>query len=109
MLVFRSLAVGLSAAFFALLVMRPSVVYVHVPVIDTPVVEAPRLAPPTIVDVAPGVSLDQLPFVLTLAPDERITSVDSLELARLDRHRNQFVDLTVSGAAGERRVLVLLH
>jgi hypothetical protein len=108
MLLFRSLAVGLSAAFFALLLMRPSVVYVPVPVPEA-AIEAPRQMAPTIVDVAPGVPLDQLPFVLKLAPDERITAVDSLELARLERHRNQFVDLTVSGAAGDRRVLVLLH
>jgi hypothetical protein len=108
-MLFRSLAVGLLAAFFVLLVAEPRVSYVHVPVVDEPIAAAQAHAPPTIVDVAPGVSLDQLPFVLELAPGERVSSVDRLEGARADRHRNQFVDLTVTGPAGERRVLVLLH
>ena len=104
MLVFRSFAIGLSAACFALLCMQPSVV-----VVREEVAAAPTAPAPAIIDVAPGVSIDQLPTLIRLAPGEQISSVDSLELVRLDRHRNQFVDLMVAGPAGERRVLLLLH
>ena len=135
MLVFRSFAIGLTAACFALLVMRPAVVVVPKPVyidsqleIELPpsialTAPAPALAqtnlPPTIIDVAPRVSLRQLQSLIRLAPGEHITSVDDLAvngeldaglmLANLEVRDKRFIDLGVSGPGGERRVLVLLH
>ena len=127
MLVLRSFAVGLSAAFFALLVMRPSVVVVR----DRPGIpatffierdakaNAPVSLPPTIVDVAPGVSPDQLSPLLRLAPGERIAYANdvavpadlpaSFVFAQRASYSGKFFDLVVSGPAGDRRVLVLMH
>lgn len=124
MLVFRSFAIGLSAACFALLVMRPSVVLrvVEVPMAsDAPAFEpAPRgETAPTLIDVAPGVTAEQLASAIRLAPGEHIVAVDDgavsgdvgagLALASRDLRSRQFIDFTVSGPAGERRVLALLH
>jgi len=126
MLVFRSFAIGLSAACFALLVMRPSTIVLreslHVDL--PPSIEAARTvplppAPPTIIDAAPGITAEQLALSIRLAPGEQIAWVDDapvycdlgagLSLAQRDLRSHQFVDIGVSGPAGERRVLVLLH
>lgn len=127
MLVFRSLAIGLSAACFALLVMRPTV--------EMRVIEVPALLPhhpqlghaarpavpplPTIVDAAPGITPTQLALTIRLRPGEQIASVDDVAvtsdlsagilLASRDLRAGTFIDLGVSGPDGERRVLVLLH
>jgi hypothetical protein len=122
MLVFRSLAIGLSAACFALLVMRPTV--------ELRVAEAPTLsttepqpqalpALPTIIDAAPGITPAQLALAIRLAPGEAITSVDDVSvigdlgagvvLASREMRAGRFIDLGVEGPAGPRRVLVLLH
>lgn len=121
MLVFRSFAIGLSAACFALLVTTPAVqvrvAHEHVHV------AAPRGAPalpaPSIIDVAPGVTPSQLAAMLRLTGGERITSIDDapvagdlgagIVLAQRELRSRQFIDLGVAGPAGERRVLVLLH
>ncbi len=106
MLVFRSLAIGLSAACFALLVMRPTV---ELRVTDTssaatvtpayapaarqlawssraePAPRKPRIASraprPTIIDVAPGITATQLAATLHLRSGERIVSVDDVAVA----------------------------
>lgn len=119
MLVFRSLAIGLCAGCFALLV--------HSPTIELRVIESPpaALAPapphpaPTIVDAAPGITSEQLALALRLEPGEQIVSVDDVfvgstigagvALARRERHPGQYIDVGVTGPAGERRILVLLH
>ena len=119
--VFRSFAIGLSAAFLALLVMRPAIVLRVVP---APVaLQAPHGAPhvpaPTLIDVAPGVSASQLASAIRLLPGEHIIAVDDvsvsgdvdagLALASRALHSREFIDFTVFGPAGERRVLALLH
>lgn len=103
MLVFRSLAIGLTAACFALLVMRPTI---ELRVTDSssaataddhahaqlawsgshePVARKPQLASraprPTIVDVAPGITTTQLAATLHLRTGERIVSVDDVAVA----------------------------
>jgi hypothetical protein len=139
MLVFRSFVVGLLAACFALLVVRPSVdLRVHhdgayeAPVWHEPgayrlgpgayamaAPVAPAPLPPTIVDAAPGITPTQLALTIRLAPGEHITAIDDVAvngelvagmlLATRDLRSRQFIDVSVDGPAGERRVLVLLH
>ena len=134
MLLFRSFAIGLSAACFALLVLRPAVV-VQVTRAAPPEQPLSLVVPPlpsfmagpalsvadipTIVDVAPGMSAAQIAATVRLQPGEQITSVDDapvtsslgagLLLANRGLAPHQFIDFGVSGPAGERRVLVLLH
>ena len=121
MLVFRSFAIGLSAACFALLVMRPSVELrvTEVPVESAQAQQAPLPLLPTIVDAAPGITPAQLAMTIRLQPGEQITSVDDLAvtsdlgagivLASRDLAARRYIDLGVAGPAGERRVIVLLH
>lgn len=86
------------------------------------VVEPATVQPPsatTIVDVAPGVSRDRIPSLIALAPGERVSAVgeravgSDLEagaaIAALAPATGRFVDLTVDGTRGTRRVLVLVH
>jgi hypothetical protein len=127
MLVFRSFVVGLLAACFALLVVRPGF-EVHVthdaayePLWHVDGLAAPPPAPlvPTIIDAAPGISPTQLALSIHLAPGEHITAIDDMSvagelgagmlLATRDLRSRQFIDFSVSSPAGERRVLVLLH
>ena len=122
MLVFRSFAIGLLAACFALLVMRPEVRVTHVVPTQVPTIALSqhRTDPaPTIVDVAPGISAAQLALAIRLAPGEQITSVDDvavsgnvgagLMLASRTLRSGEYIDFSVAGPRGERRVLALLH
>lgn len=124
MLVFRSVSVGLLFACFALLVVRPAVeVRVrhepsHMPTIAMSE-PTPSVAMPTIIDVAPGITAMQLAATIHLAPGEQIIAVDDVAvsgtlgagmwLASRELPSRQFIDFTVDGPAGERRVLALLH
>ena len=118
MLLFRSLSIGLLGACFCLLAMRPAY--------EVRIASAPPLfiAPPsqptaTIVDVAPGQGPIQIARLIALGPGERIVAVDDRHVAGtldagvvLASHAmgaQQYVDLEIAGASGERRVLVLLH
>jgi hypothetical protein len=79
------------------------------------------VAPMRVVDVASGVAPIELASLLRLAPDERIATLNDRAVDRelgldndvlvgsLAPRSGQFVDLTVSSARGERRVLVLVH
>lgn len=128
MLVFRSFAIGLSAACFALLAMQPDIHVMQVLPAPIPTMALtqppPALAPapehaPTIVDVAPGITATQLGLAIRLAPGEQITSVDDvavsgslsagLVLASRPLRSGEYIDFTVGGPSGERRVLALLH
>jgi hypothetical protein len=71
-----------------------------------------------IVDVAAGVAASEIPALLALRSDEHVAAVNEhvpasdLEAgawiaARASQH--EYLDLTVASAAGERRVLILLH
>lgn len=115
MLVFRSLVVGLSAGCLMLLATR-TVYVVHAPAPPAAIAPAHDV---TIVDVAPDVGADRLPALVHLAPGEHVVAVDDRPIANdLDagvaisaraRGARSFVDLDIAGAAGVRRVLVLVH
>jgi hypothetical protein len=122
MFVFRSLSVGLMSACFALLIARPSVeVRVAHDSAQPATLAVPDPAPPvpTIIDVAPGITAMQLAATIQLAPGEQIIAVDDvavasdlgagLLLASRDLRSRQFIDFSVAGPEGERRVLALLH
>lgn len=119
MLVFRSLSVGLLFACFALLVARPAVeLRVSHESAGTALAD-PAPPVPTIIDVAPGITAMQLATTIRLAPGEQIVAVDDIAvagdlgagmvLATRDLASRQFIDFSVAGPEGERRVLALLH
>ena len=118
MLLFRSLSIGLLAACFCLLAIRPA--YEVRVAAAPPLVVMPRPQPAAqIVDVAPGLRPEQIASLIALAPGEHVTAVDDLAvtgdldagvlLANHPLGAQHYVDLEVRGAAGARRVLVLLH
>jgi len=129
MIVFRSLAIGLLGACFWLLATRPVAIVVRdQPPQPSPLDDVRRLSgiglaapaqPPTIIDVAPGVTAAQLPSLVQLQNGEHVTTVDDTAvagdldagraIAELSLHARSFIDLGVTGPRGERRVLVLLH
>ena len=117
MLVFRSFVLGLTGACFLLLATHHTEIHVvesdHV-VHDE--CEAPTGA--SIIDVAAGIDPARVPSLLQLGSDHVIAVdgtpvVNDLEAGELLAQRaarsNQFIDLTVEGSTGARRVLVLLH
>jgi hypothetical protein len=118
MLVYRSVVVGLLAA-CCLLVARRQRIEVRMAVPAQPHVSTWGAAPPQIIDVAPLIAPGELAKLLRLAPAERVVAVDDTPtgdnfeagalLARLDVGSQRYVDLTVTGPLGERRVLVLMH
>lgn len=75
--------------------------------------------PISVVDVAPGVAPTGLASIVRLRADERVVAVDDRPVANdlaagaaiADRlvASGRYVDLTVAGAAGSRRILVLMH
>lgn len=79
---------------------------------------SPGGEPVNVIDVAPGVPPAQIAALIQLRPDEHVAAINDrvpasdLEvgalIASLPR-RGEFVDLTVSSPARERRVLILLH
>jgi len=117
MLVFRSIALGLLGACFLLLATRPTDLRIERELV--PVAQPAPPASATIIDVAHGVTPNQLAQLVRLQPDEHVVAVDDRPvtndldagamIAANDSTAKQFVDLTVNGSSGERRVLVLLH
>ena len=82
-------------------------------------VSAAAYEPVTVVDVARGVDAAALGSLVRLRADERVTAVDDQPVANdfaagaaLTQRAlgaGKYVDLTVTGAHGSRRVLVLMH
>ena len=121
----RLLTTGLCATGVILLAtFQPVRLEVVRPVVVSPEVQRVARAPgPTpgvrIVDVAEQVGPAKLAEIVYLKGGERVTAindrpVDDDQLAieaisSLALRAGQYVDLTVTGATGERRVLVLLH
>jgi hypothetical protein len=73
-------------------------------------------SPVTVLDVAPGVSAEEIATMIRLADGERVTAVGDRRLdsdlaagAALRSATGDYLDLTVDGPHGERRVLVLRH
>ncbi len=117
MFLFRSLAIGLLGACVVMLASRPAYEVRVVAAARPPPLAAPPSA--AIVDVAAGVPAAQLPALIALAPGEHVVSigdravVNDLDagaaLAAADTRPGGFLDLSIDGARGSRRVLVLLH
>jgi hypothetical protein len=115
MLLFRSLALGLLGACFWMLATRPTVMVAAPEPVHADVQEAA----PTILDVSPAVSRDQLPALVHLRSGEHVVAIDDEPvasdldagrlLARVDRASQRFVELGVAGPRGQRRILMLLH
>ena len=100
MLVFRSLVIGLLGACCLLLAQRQHV-SVRAPLVVRPAISTwDGTLPPTIVDVSPRVAENQLVGLVHLGPGEHITSLEAPQ---------RYVDVTVAGPLGERRVLLLVH
>jgi hypothetical protein len=122
MFVFRSLVVGLLGACFVLLVRRPPC-ELRIEPTRSPSASRVRVRPtrglPIIIDIASGVPASALAALVHLGPGEHVIAVDDqtvsgdLEAGSLIAARasypGTFIDLSVAGPAGERRVLVLLH
>lgn len=116
MLLFRSLALGLLSACFWILATRPTVILAarEAP----PPVHAFEEAP-TILDVSPAVTREQLPSLVHLRDGEHVVAIDNAAvasdldagrlLATIDRESRKFVELGVAGPRGSRRILMLLH
>jgi S1-C subfamily serine protease len=110
----RSFVFAMAGACFALALAYPRPVRVEREVVQ---VAAPCQPTATIVDVAPGVPATQLGALVYLAPGEHVAAVDDHHVAGdLDAgaalaqaHAPGYIDLTVEGGGGSRRVLVLLH
>jgi hypothetical protein len=118
MFVFRSLVLGLLGACALLLAVRPAY-DVHVVRERLPVVRTLPAANAAIVDVAHGVPIGELAGLIRMNADEHVYAVNDRPvvseldagavIASLAPDRGSFIDLTITGAAGQRRVLVLLH
>lgn len=117
MLLFRSLALGLLGACFWMLATRPTTVFVAAP--EPAHVEVAHEDAPTILDVSPAVTRDQLPALVHLRNGEHVVAIDDAPvasdldagrlLASVDRASQKFVELGVAGPHGTRRILMLLH
>ena len=118
----RLLTIGLCATGVILLAtFQPVRLEVVRPVVVSPqVVQRAAPAPGlSIVDVAEQVGPAKLAELVYLKGGERVTAINDRPVAddqlaieaisSLPLRAGQYVDLTVSGATGERRVLVLLH
>ena len=123
MLVLRLLTTGLCAASVVMLATFHPVRFVPVYVETMPRSALPdgrdRPPPVSVVDVAAGVAPSAVLALVHRGPDEVIRAVDDRVvnddveagaiIASLAPPAGGFVDLTVSSAGTERRVLVLLH
>jgi hypothetical protein len=117
MMLFRSLTVGMLGACLYFVVQLPGLREVARPQAPATV----RTIPPTVIDVAYGVSALTVPSLVHLEPGEHITAVDDREVANdlmagaviSERARaGTFVDLTVAAGPRDlaaRRILVLMH
>ena len=117
MLLFRSFVVGLLGACCLLIASRPT----EIRVITRPVVarDAPAPTGATLVDVSPLVATRDIPGMLHLAAGEHVIAVDGANVAGDVEtgilfadpagHRHGYIDVTVAGPAGQRRIVVLLH
>jgi hypothetical protein len=115
MLLFRSISIGLLGACFLLLATHSSTVRVERELV--PVMQPRPPAAATIIDVAPGLTPAQIIGLIRVDANEHIVAVDDRPMdndvavgaAIASTHDKQYLDLTVGGLAGERRILVLMH
>jgi hypothetical protein len=93
MLVFRSLVVGLLGACCLLLAQRPRYAARAPIVVPRPASTWDGALPPTVAE-------DQVAGLERLQPGEQVTAMDAPQ---------RYLDVTVAGPYGQRRVLVLMH
>jgi hypothetical protein len=115
MLLFRSLALGLLGACLMMLA-RPRYEVHMAPAVAAP---ASSRSDVQIVDVAAGVAPYQVGALVHLQPAEHVVAVGERSVATdleagaivadSGAHSGGYLDLTVGGPLGPRRVLVLLH
>lgn len=116
MFAFRSLSIGMLGACLLLLARAPAV---EVRIEPPPPAPHPARATATILDVAGGLTASQVGALLHLDPGERVVAVNDrgvasdFEAAALivstEPRAGSYIDLTVAGGIGDRRLLVLLH
>ncbi len=135
MLMFRSFALGLLAACFVVIAMRPAVV---VQVSMRPPNSAaarsapgpihlharssrlhPRAPSATVIDAASAATPSDLVALLRLRSDERIAAVDDLRstdpsaaiaaVGSAAGAKGRYVDLTIASPFAERRVVLMIH
>jgi hypothetical protein len=115
MLLFRLLTTGVCVACVVMLAtLQP--VYVEV---TRPTVIHDRVPPISVIDVAGSVAPGMLASLVHLRPTEWVSAINDRALdsdleagaliASLAPYPGGFLDLTVSSATAERRVLVLMH
>ena len=119
MLLFRSIVVGLLGACCLLLAVRPRCeIAVRSLPRSRPTVRPGRPAPDDHRCRAAGRAEASSPKLVRLAPGEHVIAIDDARVAgdsrrarcsQVDQRPEHYVDLTVAGPLGERRVLVLLH
>src|SRR5688572_18017889 len=115
-MVSRLLTIGLCATCVALLARSPRV---HVEVVQVPVARAERVAPSlSVVDVAAEVAPSSIPALMRLGRGEWIRAIndqrpdDDVQAEHwisAAARPGGFLDLTIAGDAGDRRVLLLIH
>jgi len=128
MLLFRLLTTGVCVACVVMLATIHTVRVVQVaPAMVPPPNEAPcrgypcgdRAPPVSVVDVANGVAREGLASLVHLRPTEWVSAINDRAVdtdlplealfASLVPRAGEFIDLTVTSASTERRVLILLH
>jgi len=128
MLLFRLLTTGVCVACVVMLAtIQPVRVVQMAPAMIAPRSEAPcrgspygdRVPPVSVVDVANGVASGGLASLVQLRPTEWVSAINDRAVdtdlplealfASLAPRAGEFIDLTVSSASAERRVLILLH
>jgi hypothetical protein len=122
MLLFRLLTTGVCVACVVMLAtIRPVRVVQMAPMIPPPneALREDRAPPVSVVDVANGVAPEGLASLVHLRPTEWVIAINDRAVdtdlplealfASLVPRAGEFIDLTVTSAAGERRVLILLH
>ena len=117
MFLMRSITVGLLGACLYILIGIPGFRPAAAPAPAPPPYAAPQAV--SVVDVAHGVPPSLLTSIVQLRHDERVIAVDDqavandlaagAAIAARDPGPGRFLDLTVAGAAGSRRILVLMH
>ena len=117
MLLLRAVTTGLVAACVVLAAMSRPPILATIP--TSPPAPEMTATPVSIVDVAGGVPANELAALAHLRPGEAVTAVGDQPIgtdlaagaviASLPARPGNYIDLTLAGPNGERRVLLLLH
>jgi hypothetical protein len=116
MLLFRSLSLGLLGACLYFVVFPTSPAASPAPTIVYQTSAEPLPSAVTVLDVAPGIGNDDIATMIRLREGEHVVAVGERKVetdlaagAAIRGTVGDYLDLTVDGPHGERRVLVLRH